>query len=54
MLKGETKMAEEFKREMRRFLPEQYINKTLEQEGLWEFITYLIEDLSNQIQRALI
>lgn len=54
MLKEGTKMAEEFKQEMHRFLPIEHINKTLEQEGLWGFLTYLIEDLGSQIRRALV
>jgi predicted nucleotidyltransferase component of viral defense system len=39
----------EFKQEMRRFLAAEQINNTLNQENLWDFITYLIEDLGNQI-----
>ena len=39
----------EFKQEMRRFLAAEQINNTLNQENLWDFVTYLIEDLGNQI-----
>ncbi|MGD0466434.1 MAG: nucleotidyl transferase AbiEii/AbiGii toxin family protein [Gammaproteobacteria bacterium] len=39
----------EFKQEMHRFLAAEQINNTLNQENLWDFVTYLIEDLGNQI-----
>ena len=43
-------MELQFKQEIRRLLPSNEINKTLEQGILWAFITtYLIEDLSKQI-----
>ena len=42
-------MALEFKQEIQRFLPINQI-KTLEQDNLWNFITYLIEDLGDQIR----
>jgi predicted nucleotidyltransferase component of viral defense system len=47
------KMASEFKQEMRRFLSVEQINKTLEQENLWTFVAYLIEDLGNQIHKSI-
>lgn len=50
LLKENGKIALEFTQEMRRFLPSEYINKVLAQENLWEFITYLIEDLGMQIR----
>ena len=53
LLIGQPKAAEEFKQEMRRFLSEEQINKTVKQENLWAFITYLIDDLSNQIRKNL-
>jgi predicted nucleotidyltransferase component of viral defense system len=45
LLKAQPEMAADFKQEMRRFLPAEHISKTLEQENLWGFIIYLIEDL---------
>ncbi len=50
LLTSKGEMAAEFKQEMRRFLSGEQINKTLEQENLWAFVTYLIEDLSNQVK----
>lgn len=38
----------EFKKEMQRFLPREHMIQTLEQENLWTFIAYLIEDLGKQ------
>lgn len=46
-------MASEFKYEMQRFLPADKINKTLEQNNLWDFIIYLIEELGHQIHRTI-
>lgn len=40
-----SEMVVEFQSEMRRFLS----GEVLKQEGLWDFITYLIEDLGNKI-----
>jgi predicted nucleotidyltransferase component of viral defense system len=50
LLKENDKMSSEFKQEMSRFLPASQISKTLEQDNLWGFIVYLIEDLGNQIR----
>lgn len=50
LLKENPKMELEFKKEMHRFLSADQINKTLEQENLWAFIIYLIEDLSKQLR----
>lgn len=47
------KLAEEFKKEMQRFLPLEQITQTLEQDNLWSFITYLIGDLEVQIKKHL-
>lgn len=44
-------VALEFKHEMRRFLSLEAVNQTLGQENLWEFVTYLIEDLGSQIRK---
>jgi hypothetical protein len=40
-----------FKKEMYRFLPADQVNKTLNQHGFWHFLTYLIKDLGNQLQK---
>jgi hypothetical protein len=47
-------MAEEFKQEMRRFLPVDNIKQGLDQEKLWDFIGYLIEDLGHQIHKKCV
>lgn len=39
----------EFKQEMRRFLSIDQINQIIEQDNLWDFITYLMKDLAKQI-----
>jgi hypothetical protein len=39
----------EFKQEMRRFLPIEQINQVIEQDNLWNFITYLIKNLGTQL-----
>lgn len=51
LLKERPETALEFKHEMQRFLPIEHANKTLEQEHLWNFIIYLIEDLGAQIRK---
>lgn len=47
-LRHKPKIVNEFKNEMLRFLPQELIMQTLEQENLWAFICYLIEDLGKQ------
>lgn len=49
MLKDEPKMQIEFKQELLRFLPLEQVNKTLEQENLWEFIINLLGFLNNKV-----
>ena len=44
-----SEMASEFKKEMCRFLSADQINKILDQDNLWAFVTYLINDLFEQI-----
>ncbi|MES2615202.1 MAG: nucleotidyl transferase AbiEii/AbiGii toxin family protein [Bdellovibrionota bacterium] len=44
----------EFKKEMERFLSVSQIKKTIEQENLWDFLTYLIGDLYNQINKIYV
>lgn len=46
-------MAAEFKQEMRRFLSPEKIHQTIEQENMWAFITYLMEDLNQQMRTFL-
>src|SRR5687768_15956955 len=53
MLLEKPKMATEFKQEMRRFLSLAQINQTLEQENLWAFVIYLIEDFGSQLRRNI-
>ena len=43
-------MSSEFKKEMGRFLSADQINKILNQDNLWDFVTYLVDDLFKQIQ----
>ncbi|MBA2306829.1 nucleotidyl transferase AbiEii/AbiGii toxin family protein, partial [Candidatus Dependentiae bacterium] len=43
----------EFKQEMIRFLSAEHISRIVEQEQLWSFITYLLEDLGNRIKNKL-
>ena len=51
-LKVDAKIAQDFSREMRRFLPPQLI-QTAEQTMFWEFVTNLMGDLEKQIQQNL-
>lgn len=44
-------ISSEFQNEMRRFLSVEQINQIVEKDNLWPFITYLIEDLYNQLRR---
>lgn len=48
LLLSTPQIGNEFKKEMQRFLPTQQ-NSVLEQENLWTFVMYLIEDLSKLI-----
>lgn len=47
-----SEIAEDFKKEMRRFLPAEQLNKILEQNSLWEFIVYLLKDLGDQMSNS--
>lgn len=51
LCKKQPVMGTEFKLEMLRFLPKEHVDKILEQQNLWDVITYLIEDLGNQIHK---
>lgn len=46
-------IALEFKQEMHRFLSIEQIAEVIEKDNLWEFITYLIEDLGSQIRNKI-
>lgn len=51
LLTEDIKLKMEFKKEMYRFLPLKQINEIIEQNNLWDFIVYLVSDLSNQIHQ---
>ncbi|MEI8320489.1 MAG: nucleotidyl transferase AbiEii/AbiGii toxin family protein [Alphaproteobacteria bacterium] len=53
LLTVKSEIETEFKQEMQRFLPQESIKKILEQENLWGFLTYLMEDLTNQMTGVL-
>lgn len=38
---------------MQRFLPAAQMNKPLEQDNLWDFIIYLIEELGEQFYKNI-
>lgn len=50
LIEKNTVMLLEFKQEMLRFLSKKESEPMLEVEELWDFITYLIEELGNQIR----
>lgn len=45
-------LAEEFAKEMRRFLPLEQMNQTAKQNDLWTFIVFLINDLRTQLPQS--
>ena len=51
LLKTEESLAIDFKKEMLRFLPSEQINQMLDQDKLWSFIIYLINDLNTQVKK---
>jgi predicted nucleotidyltransferase component of viral defense system len=51
LLKTENSLAIDFKKEMLRFLPSEQINQMLDQNKLWSFIIYLINDLNTQVKK---
>jgi predicted nucleotidyltransferase component of viral defense system len=53
MLSQQPQLAVDFRQEMRRFLPAQTVQQTVDQPAFWEFITQLMQDLSAQVQRTL-
>ncbi len=53
LVKEQSDCVVEFKQEMIRFLPAEHISRIVEQEQLWSFIIYLLEDLGNRIKNKL-
>ena len=51
LLSEDKSLPGEFKKEMRRFLSLDQINKTIEQDNLWDFIVYLLSELNEQLQQ---
>ncbi len=51
LLSTEDSLAIDFKKEMLRFLPSEQINQMLDQDKLWSFIIYLINDLNTQVKK---
>jgi hypothetical protein len=49
LLETHPEMAFEFTQEMGRFLPVENIARTLQQDNLWNFIIFLLNDLEYQI-----
>jgi len=41
----------EFKQEMQRFLPIEKVNEMMKQDDLWQFIIFLMHDLSHQVRK---
>lgn len=53
LIKENPEMEQEFSQEMRRFLPIEQVNKTVEQENFWGFIIFLLDDLYEQTKRII-
>ncbi len=51
-LKENNEISLEFKQEMRRFLPAEQVHQIVEKNNLWEFITYLVDDLGKQLRKT--
>ncbi len=54
LLKTDPKVALEFRKEMRRFLPSELVTQTADQEAFWNFLANLIDNLSSQIRHSLL
>lgn len=52
LLSQDGRLEIEFKKEMRRFLSLEQINKTVEQDSLWSFIVFLMKDLAAQFEAS--
>ena len=53
LLVEKSAISSAFKQEMRRFLSIEQMNQIVEQDHLWAFVTYLIEDLGNQLHNSM-
>ena len=53
MLAQQSPLALDFRQEMRRFLPAQTVQQTVDLPAFWEFITQLMQDLRAQVLRAI-
>lgn len=53
MLITQPELAVDFRQEMRRFLPAQIVQQTVEKPGFWQFLTQLMQDLCAQTLRTL-
>jgi predicted nucleotidyltransferase component of viral defense system len=49
-LVSDVSLASGFEQEMVRFLPAEQVNQIMKQGALWQFITYLMEDLTKQMR----
>lgn len=54
LLSKSTVLSAEFNVEMRRFLPVEQVNQTLGQKDMWVFITWLVENLRDQMRKVII
>lgn len=52
-MKTDKNIAEEFRKEMKRFLPNQIINQTVLSQDFWDFLTGLLESLIQQLAQVL-
>jgi predicted nucleotidyltransferase component of viral defense system len=53
MMQADPKLAIEFRKEMRRFLPVELVTKTSDQPDFWKFLIGLMDDLCAQIRQYL-
>ena len=53
LLKNDIILAEEFKQEMNRFLSQEQIKTIVNQDGMWQSIVGLMEDLNKQLNKNL-
>ena len=52
-LTEDKKLANEFVKEMQRFLPTEQMDKIIEQENFWGFVVFLMNDFFDQLQEQL-
>ncbi len=53
MLAQQPQLTVDFRQEMRRFLPAQTVQQTVDLPAFWEFITQLMQDLRAQVLRVI-